>query len=112
LPRQQDLASFLLFPAIRAPKINAGGPPVNRSRNHTFRLARLAALAALALAVLGPANRCPAADDGAESGRLGYQWVDGKGGVPEGDIKRTVGITAGAVIGGLVVLGWLLKSRD
>ena len=75
------------------------------------RTSRLVAPAVLGLALLGPATRC-LADDVGESGRLGYQWVDGKGGVPEGDIKRTVGITAGAVIGGLVILGWLLKSRD
>jgi hypothetical protein len=82
---------------------------VNQLNNNTWRLPRLVAAAVLALALLGPAARC-LADDG--NGRLGYQWVDGKGGVPEGDIKRTVGITAGAVIGGLVILGWLLKSRD
>ena len=79
--------------------------------NNTWRLPRFVAPAVLALALLGAAARC-FADDASESGRLGYQWVDGKGGVPDSDIKRTVGITAGAVIGGLVILGWLLKSRD
>ena len=85
---------------------------MNHLNKNMWRLPRLVAPAVLALALLGPAARCFAADDASESGRLGYQWVDGKGGVPDSDIKRTVGITAGAVIGGLVILGWLLKSRD
>ena len=83
---------------------------MNQLNQNTRRLRKLFTAALLALALLGPAARS-FADEG-ESGRLGYQWVDGKGGVPESDIKRTVGITAGAVIGGLVILGWLLKSRD
>ena len=79
---------------------------VRPSRRGTF-----AAAAALALALLAPA--APSfADDGDGTGRLGYQWVDGKGGVPDRDIKHTVQVTVGAVIGGLVILGWLLKSRD
>jgi hypothetical protein len=74
-------------------------------------VARLLGPAALALALLAPVTYSRA-DDTTDSGRLGYQWVDGKGGVPEKDIKHTVGVTVGAVIGGLVILGWLLKSRD
>ena len=70
-------------------------------------LARRILPAAIALALLAPA--LPAA---AQNERLGYQWVDGKDGVPANDIKRTVGITVGAIIGGLVVLGWLLRSKD
>lgn len=85
---------------------------MNQLNNKTWRLRKFVAPALLALALLGPASRCLADDASEAAGRLGYKWVDGKDGVPESDIKRTVGITAGAVIGGLVILGWLLKSRD
>ena len=70
-------------------------------------LARRILPAFIVLALLAPA--LPAA---AQNERLGYQWVDGKDGVPANDIKRTVGVTVGALIGGLVVLGWLLRSKD
>ena len=70
-------------------------------------LARRILPAMIALAILAPAHHAAAQNE-----RLGYQWVDGKDGVPAKDIKRTVGVTVGAIIGGLVVLGWLLRSRD
>ena len=72
-----------------------------------LHLARLALPAVVAAALLAPARAAFADDD-----RLGYQWVDGKDGVPTKDIKRTVGVTVGAIIGGLVILGWLLRSND
>ena len=80
--------------------------PLNKSWTRA-RLWRLALPAVIGLALLGPARHASAQNE-----RMGYQWVDGKDGVPANDIKRTVGITVGAIIGGLVVLGWLLRSKD
>ena len=70
-------------------------------------LARRILPAIFAVALLAPAR-----ETAAQADRLGYQWVDGQEGVPAGDIKRTVGVTVGAIIGGLVILGWLLRARD